>query len=88
MGFGMDRALFSGWGFFISSWGERDARPCRTRVRSMWFKRCPASALICVGPGPLGDASGSFSLAVAFVDVGLVDVMSCVCFTLCVAVVK
>ena len=84
----MDRALFLGWGFCISSWGERDARPCRTRVRSVWFERCPASALICVGPGPLGDASGSFSLVVASMDVNSVAIVSFVRFTLCVAGVR
>ena len=85
---GIDGALFIGWGCFISSWGERDARPCSTRVRSVWFERCPASALICVGPGPLGDASGSFSLVLASVDVVSVAETSCVRFTLCAAVVK
>ena len=81
----MDEALFSGWNFFISSWGERDARPCRTRVRSVWFECCPASALICVVPGPLGNALGSFSLVVASVNVKFVAIMSFVRFTLCVA---
>jgi len=84
----MEKALFSGWGFLFSSWGERDARPCITRVRSAWFERCPASALKCVGPGPLGDASGSFSLVLASVNVNSVAVVSFVLFSLCVAGVR
>ncbi len=79
--------LFS-WGVLFSSLIKRDARPCVTRVRSVCFERCPASALQCVGPGPLGDASGSFSLVVASVNVIFVAVVSCVRLTLCVAIVK
>ena len=61
--------LYSDEVCIFSSLVERDARPCITRVRSVCFESCPASALKCVGPGPLGDASGSFSLVVASVDV-------------------
>ncbi len=80
--------LLFGWGALFSSLGERDARPCVTRMRSVCFERCPASALKRVGPGPLGDASGSISLVVASVNVVSVDVVRCVRLTLCVAVVK
>ena len=80
--------MFSGEGCLFSGLVERDARPCVTRVRSVCFERYPASALKCVGPGPLGDASGSISLVVAYVNVVSVAVVSCVRLTLCVAVVK
>ncbi len=63
-------------------------RPCGTRVRSMISERCPASALKCVGPGPLGDASGSFPLEVASMNVVSVVVSSCMLLTLAVAFVK
>ena len=61
--------VFSGEVCWLSGFGERDARPCVTRVRFMFILRCPASALRCVGPGPLGDASGKFSLVLASVNV-------------------
>ena len=64
--------MFSGEVLFFFRFGERDARPCGTRVRFMFFIRCPASALRCVGPGPLGDASGRLSLVVASVNVNYV----------------
>ena len=66
----------------FSGFGERDARPCVTRVRIVVFVRCPASALKCVGPGPLGDASGSFSLVVASVNVDFVWVSVCILLAL------
>ncbi len=71
-----------------SGFGERDARPCVARVRLMLFERCPASALRCVGPGPLGDASGSFSLVVASVSGDSVWFSCCLLLTLWVAVVR
>ena len=61
--------FFSGEVWLFFRFGERDARPCETRVRLVFFMRCPASALKCVGPGPLGDASGSLSLVLASVNV-------------------
>ncbi len=80
--------FYSGEGFLFSSLVERDARPCVARVRSVCFERCPASALICVGPGPLGDASGNFSLVVASVDVVSVTETSCMQCILYVVGVK
>ncbi len=65
----LSEVVFFGEGCLFSVFGERDARPCVTRVRFVMFERCPASALRCVGPGPLGDASGSFSLVVASANV-------------------
>ncbi len=75
----------SGLFCFLSSLGGRDARPCVPRVRS---RGCPASALKCLEPGPLGDASESFSLVVAYVSVCSVVVSSCVWLTMCESVVK
>ena len=72
----------------VSSVGGRAFRPCGTRVRSIISERCPASALTCAGPGPLGDASGSFSLLVASINVDFVAVSSCMRLTLAVAFVK
>ncbi len=46
-----------------------DARLCVARVRN---GRCPASALKYFVPGPLGDASGSVSLVVAYVSVSFI----------------
>jgi hypothetical protein len=43
----------------------------------------PASALKCIGPGPLGDASGNFSLVVASVNVGFVTVACVMWMPLC-----
>ncbi len=60
----------------LSGSRERDTRPCVTRVRSVLFERCPASARICALPGFLGNASGSFSLVMASVDVIVADVCS------------
>ncbi len=54
--------LFSFEGGFVSGSGGRDARPCGPRVRN---GRCPASALTCIEPGPLGYASGKFSPVLA-----------------------
>ena len=51
--------LFSVLGVFLSGFGGRGARPCEPKVRN---GRCPASALKCFEPGPLGDALGSFPL--------------------------
>ena len=70
--FRLSEALEFGEGCLIFRLGERVAWPCGTRVRVMFFMRCPASALKCVGPGPLGDASGSLSLVLASVNVYLV----------------
>ena len=53
------------WGFLLSGLGGRDARPSEPRLR---FSRRPASALICFELGPLGDASGHFSLVLASVN--------------------
>ena len=72
------RFLFFGESCLVSGLGERDARPCIARVRRMLFGRCPASALKCIEPGPLGDASGSFSLVVASVAVIIAAETSCV----------
>ncbi len=58
---------------FLSSLGGRDARTCVPRVHSSCF---PASALICIELGPLGDASGSFSLVFASVNGIVVAVAS------------
>ena len=69
---------FSGESCLVSGLGERDARPCVTKVRRVFFGRCPASALRCIEPGPLGDASGSFSLVVASVTVIVAAKTSCV----------
>ncbi len=51
------------------------------------FERCPASALRCVVPGLLGDASGSFSLVLASVNVISVVVVSGLTFTMFESVV-
>ena len=71
------RLFFSGEGRVFSGFGERDARPCVTRVRFGISERCPASTLRCVVPGPLGDASGSLSLVMTSVNVDYADVSSC-----------
>ncbi len=84
----MSEGLSLVWGFCFSSRVERDARPCRTRVRYVWFERCLASALSCVGLGPLGDALGSLSLVMASVCVVSVEVMSCEQFKLSAAVLE
>ncbi len=49
--------------------GDGVAKPYVPRVRN---DRCPASALKCFKPGPLGDVSGNFSLVLAFVNVVVV----------------
>ena len=54
----------------------------------MFFRRCPASALKCIEPGPLGDASGSFSLVVASVTVITAAETSCLQLILCVVGVR
>ena len=71
-----------------SGFGERDARPCVTRLRFVIFGRCPASALRCVVPGPLDDASGSFSLVMAFVNVNSAAASNCLWLTLCESFVR
>ena len=68
--------LFSVEGFCISGSGERDARPYVPGVRN---SRCPASALMCIEPGPLGDASGKFSLVLASVNVVFTMVVGVMC---------
>ena len=65
---------------FLFGLGGRDARPYVPRVRN---GRCPASALECFGPGPLGDASGKFSLVLAFVTVIFVTIAGVMCAPLC-----
>jgi hypothetical protein len=47
------------------------------------LNRCPASALICNGPGLLGDASGNFSLVVASENVSFVSVVGFIWVPLC-----
>ena len=64
--------LFFVWGFLFSDFGGRDAMPYIPRVRD---DRCPASALKCCRLGPLGDASGSFSLVLASVCGSFVSVV-------------
>jgi hypothetical protein len=86
--FWLFEVLLSGESCIFSGFGERVARPCVTRVRLMFLERCPASALRCVGPGPLGDASGSLSLVLASVNVNSVCISCCILLTLCVAVVR
>jgi hypothetical protein len=71
--------LFSVKGF-LSGLGGRDARPCVPRVRSGRF---PASALKSFEPGPLGDASGKFSLVLASVNVIFVTFVGVMCAPLC-----
>ncbi len=66
-------------GFAFFRKGAWDSCPCIPRVRSVFIERCPASALKCIGPGPLGDALGSFSLVVASVNVNSVCVSICIC---------
>ncbi len=60
----------------LSGFGERDARPRVTWVRYVVFERCPASALACTVPVSLGDASGSFSLVMTYMNVSFVVVSS------------
>ncbi len=68
--------FFSVLGFWLSGFGGRDASPCEPRARN---GRCPASALKCIEPGPLGDASGKFSLVFASVNVVLLTVFGVMC---------
>ena len=68
--------LFSFGGLFVSGSGGRDARPYGPRVRNV---RCPASALMCIEPGPLGDASGRFSLVLASVNIVFTAVVGVMC---------
>jgi hypothetical protein len=65
-----------GYGILCLGLGGRDARSCVPGVRS---SRCPASALICFESGPLGDASGNFSLVLASVNVVLLTVVGVMC---------
>ncbi len=85
----MGLLLFFLVGVFFSSRGGRvghvDARPCVTRVHIVRF---PASALRCVVPGPLGDASGSVSAVVASVHVCVIFVVLFMRLSLCGADVK
>ena len=64
----------------FSGLGCRDDRHCVPRVR---FSRCPASALKCIGMGPLGDASGNLSLVVASVNIGCVTIAGAMWMPLC-----
>ena len=70
---------------FLSSSGGRDARPCVPRVRN---GRCPASALKCFETGPLGDASGKFSLVLASVNAIFMAIASVMCAPSCWVFVK
>ena len=72
--------LFSVLGFLFYGFGGRDARLCEPKVRNC---RCPASALKCFEPGPLGDALGKFSLVLASVNVFLLTVVGVMCAPLC-----
>ncbi len=65
---------------FFSGSGGRDARPCVLRVRN---GRCPASALKCFEPGPSGDASGKFSLVLAYVNAIFVAFAGLMCAPSC-----
>ena len=78
--FCVSEVLFSVEGFCSSGSGERDARPCVPRVRN---SRCPASALICIEPGPLVDASGKYSLVLASVNVVVTAFAGVMCAPLC-----
>ena len=78
--FCFSEVLFSVEGFFVSGSGGRDARPCVPRVRN---GRCPASALICIEPGPLGDASGKFSLVLASVNAVVKAIAGVMCAPSC-----
>ncbi len=88
MNFLLSEVVVSGEGCWLSGFGERDARPCVTRVHFVLFERSPASALRCVVPDPLGDASGSFSLVVASVNVISVVVSDCLYFVMCGSFVR
>ena len=72
--------LFSVEGFFWSCSGGRDAMPCVPRVRN---GRCPASALKFFEPGSLGDASGNFSLVLAYGNLIFMTVVGVMCAPLC-----
>ena len=72
--------LFFVWGFLFSGLGGRAARPC---VPRLLYGRCPASALKRFGPGPLGDASGNFSLVLASMNVIFVTIDGVMCAPLC-----
>ena len=77
--------LFSFGGLFVSGSGGRDARPCGPRVRNV---RCPASALTCIEPGPLGDASGKLSPVLASVNAVVKAFAGVLCAPSCWVVVK
>ncbi len=79
---------FFSWFALFSRQGAWDSAPFIPRVRSVFIERCPASALKCVGPGPLCDASGSLSLVVASVNVNSVADSISMLLGLCVAIVK
>ena len=64
----------------MSGFGGRDARPYAPRLRN---GRWPASALKCFEPGPLGDASGKFSLVLAYVNIVLLSVSGVMCTPSC-----
>jgi hypothetical protein len=87
---GVGEFSFVGLLFFVlfgvfSGLGDRVARPCVPKGR---FSRCPTSALKCIGPGPLGDASKNFSLVVAYVNVSFVNVAGVMRMPLCFVFVK
>jgi len=68
--------LFFLGGVLLFDFGGRDARPCIPRVRDV---RCPASAMKCFSPGPLGDASGNFFLVLASVNVFCMTAVGVIC---------
>ena len=72
-------ALFFVW-VFLSGLGDRDVRPCVPRMHN---GRCLASALKCFGPDPLGDASGKFSLVLAYVNAIFFTIVGVMCAPLC-----
>ena len=78
--FSFSEVLFSFEGLFVSGSGGRDARPCGPMVRN---DLCPASALICIEPGPLGDASGKFSHVLASVNVVFKIIVGVMCAPSC-----
>ena len=69
---------------FSGLWG-RGVRLCKPSVR---FMRSPASALKCCSPGPLGDASDNFPLAVASLCAKYASFDGVMCMKLCSISVK